>query len=43
LINPAAVLRDFRLWSDETHVNAQGSRALTDAVAEALRRDGNID
>ncbi|HEX3397427.1 MAG TPA: hypothetical protein VHS76_12065 [Steroidobacteraceae bacterium] len=42
LINPAAAVQNFRLWSDETHVNAQGSRAVTDAVAEALRRAGNI-
>jgi hypothetical protein len=40
LINPAAAVQDFRLWWDDTHVNAAGSHLLTDAVAEALWRDG---
>ena len=43
LINPWATVQDFRLWFDDTHVNAAGSRLLTDAVADALWRDGYVN
>jgi hypothetical protein len=42
LINPSSVVQDFRLWWDDTHVNAAGSHLITDAVAESLWRDGYV-
>jgi hypothetical protein len=38
LINPWPVVQDYRLWWDDTHVNAAGSHLITDAVAESLWR-----
>ncbi len=42
LINPWPAVQDYRLWWDDTHVNAAGSHLLTDAVAESLWREGYI-
>jgi hypothetical protein len=42
LINPRSVVQDFRLWWDDTHVNAAGSHLITDAVAESLWRGGYV-
>jgi hypothetical protein len=42
LINPWPALQDFRLWTDAVHVNGPGSRLATDAVAQALLRQGYL-
>lgn len=42
LINPWALVRDYRLWSDANHVNWQGAQLLTDYVANALASRGDL-
>jgi hypothetical protein len=42
LINPAARVQDFRLWGDETHLNWEGAKLLTDDVAEELAAGGYL-
>jgi hypothetical protein len=42
LINPWPAVQDYRVWTDEVHVNGPGSRLATDFVAEALWRDGYL-
>jgi hypothetical protein len=36
LINPWAEVQDYALWWDESHVNWEGSKRMTDFVAHAL-------
>lgn len=36
LINPWSQLQDYRLWSDDQHVNWDGAKLITDYLAEAL-------
>jgi hypothetical protein len=36
LINPWAELQDYALWDDDTHVNWDGAKRMTDFVARAL-------
>jgi hypothetical protein len=42
LINTWPAVQDFRLWGDDSHLNGPGSHLATDAVAEALWRDGYV-
>jgi hypothetical protein len=42
LINPWSAVQDFRLWGDDSHLNGPGSHVATDAVAEALWREGYV-
>jgi len=42
LINPAPVLGDWDLWADDTHVNWNGARRMTDFVAQALAAGGEL-
>ena len=36
LINPWAVLQDYRLWFDKNHLNWDGAKRITDYVADVL-------
>jgi hypothetical protein len=36
LINPWAEVQNYSLWTDDTHVNWEGAKRLTDFVAQAL-------
>ena len=36
LINPWVQMQDFTLWADDTHANWEGSKRMTDFVAQAL-------
>jgi hypothetical protein len=36
LINPWAQLQDYALWTDDTHVNWEGAKRVTDLVGDAL-------
>lgn len=36
LINPWAEIQDYRLWIDETHLNWEGAKRLTDYTADVL-------
>jgi hypothetical protein len=36
LINPWAQIQKYSLWTDDTHVNWEGAKRLTDFVAQAL-------
>jgi hypothetical protein len=38
LINPWTQVQDYSLWTDDTHLNWDGAKRLTDFVGEALAR-----
>ena len=40
LMNPEPLLREHHIWADATHVNWEGSKILTDFVADELQRGG---
>jgi hypothetical protein len=42
LLNPSTGMQDYRLWDDATHVNWNGAKRLTDAVAAELVSGGYV-
>jgi hypothetical protein len=42
LINPWAAVQDYRLWSDENHLNWSGAQRMTDFVADKILKDDTL-